>query len=450
MSRVLWIFISVFCFLAMFFAGSDSIYFSNRLFFTSIIIQLISIYNIFSRENEPYSLEKMFYLFSLFFFGVAPLLQSYDNSKFWYNRPLREDEYFFMNILIIFILVLYKIIYSFFRKTLNTPRIEKKFNNFKIADKITQLNAVLLIIISLLSFFTVFASNNFNIVPMFLRGGELVADVMRNVEEDESPTIWLIINNFVRPLSMMCFLYYAISKQKNIFVLTILGVLALTTCFPAAIPRFAAAAMYIPVILLLISFIRRKNVFSLIFIGGLLFLFPFLNIFRSFDNSEKIKFELNFKMFTEAHFDSYQNFALLVSNDIISYGRQLLGVFLFWIPRSVWNDKPVGTGAYSAEKMNFFFSNVAANYFEEGYVNFGYLGIILFLIFLAYQTALVDKIYWRTKRTITGDFFSVLYTISLGFLFFILRGDMLSSVAYMLGFLFAAIFVYKITTFRIK
>lgn len=450
MDRVLWIFISIFCISAMFFAGNDSAYFSNKVFFTSCIIQVISIYNIFSKENEPYSLEKMFYLFSLFFFGVAPLLQLYDNSKFWYHRPLREDEFFFMNNLIIIILILYKIIYSFFRKTIKAPIIEKKFNSFMVKGKITFFNSVILIAISSLSFFIVFASNNFNILPMLLRGGELVVDALKNVQADESLTKWLIVNNFVRPISIMCFLYYGISTEKNKFIFTILGLLALITCFPAAIPRFAAAAMYIPVILVLISFVRKKNVFSLMFIGGLLFLFPFLNTFRNFGNPNEEKFKLDFKMFTEAHFDTYQNFALLLSHDIITYGRQLVGVFLFWVPRSVWSDKPLGTGAFIAERMNFFFSNVAANYFAEGYVNFGYFGIILFLLFLAYLTALIDKIYWGTKRTSTGDFFSVLYAISLGFLFFILRGDLLSSVAYMFGFLFAAIFVYKMTTFRIK
>ncbi len=450
MNKLLWVFISIICIVAMFFAGSDSDYFSNRVFFTSSIIQVISIYNIFSRGNEPFSLEKMFYLFSLFFFGVAPLLQSFENSNFWYYRPLLEEEYFFTNILVIIIIILYKFVYLFFRRTIQRPKAEKKLNSFKVPDKITFINSLLLIALSLLAFFIVFASNDFNILPMLVRGGELVADVMSNVEADESPTKWLIVNNFVRPISIMCFLYYAVSKEKNKVIFTILGLLALMTCFPSAVPRFAAAAMYIPVILILFSFVRKKNVFSLIFVGGLLFLFPFLNIFRNFGDVNNEEFKLDFKMFTEAHFDSYQNFALLVSNEIITYGGQLLGVFLFWVPRSIWPEKPLGTGAFNAEKLNFFFSNVAANYFAEGYVNFGYLGIILFLLFLAYQTALVDKIYWESERKVSGDFFSVLYTISLGFLFFILRGDMLSSVAYMFGFLFAAVFVYKITTLKIK
>lgn len=449
MNKLLWVFISIICIVAMFFAGRDSEYFSNRVFFSSSIIQVISIYNIFSKGDEPYSLEKIFYLFSLFFFGVAPLLQSFENSQFWYYRPLLEEEYFFMNILVIIIIILYKIIYIFFRTRMKHPKIEKKLNSFKVPERITFINSLFLIVLSLMAFLIVFASNNFNILLMVIRGGELVADLMRDVEEDESPTKWLIVNNFVRPISIMCFLYYAVSKEKNILIFAVLGILAIITCFPSAIPRFAAAAMYIPVVLVLFSFVRKKNVFSLIFVGGLLILFPFLNIFRNFGDGNSEEFKLDFKMFTEAHFDSYQNFALLVSNEIITYGGQLVGVFLFWVPRTVWPDKPMGTGAFTAEKLNFFFSNVAANYFAEGYVNFGYLGILLFLVFLAYQTAFIDKVYWESERKVTGDFFSVLYTISLGFLFFILRGDMLSSVAYLFGFLFAAVFVYKITTLKV-
>lgn len=444
MAKIIWIIVSIFCFFAMYFAGNDSPCFSNRVFITSILIQIISIYNIFSRQNEPYSLEKIFYLFSLFFFGVAPLLQSYENSKFWYISPLLEQEYFYLNILILFIIVFYKIFYDLFRKTIKLPGIRNKLSKYAITNKIPIFKGLLLISISLFSFVIVFASNSFSIIPMLLRGGELVDEVMRNnTSQDGSPTTWLLINNFIRPLSIMCFLYYAISMQRNIIIFIILGLLALITCFPIAIPRFAAAAMYIPVILILISFFRKKNIFSLSFIGGLLFIFPFLNIFRNYDSNKKIELGLDFKMFTEPHFDSYQNFALIFSNDIITYGQQLFGVFLFWVPRSFWINKPLGSGAFTANKLNFFFDNVAINYFAEGYINFGIFGVLLFLIFLAFATAKLDKIYWTNELSLNNNFFRVLYMISLGMLFFILRGDLMSSFAYFLGFLISGLLVLK-------
>ena len=110
--------------------------FSVRVFITSIIIQLISFYFIFKSENKPFSLNKTFYLFSLFFFGVAPLLQFYKRSTFFGARELKENEYFFMNILIIIILIIYQLLYVFFYKKkiknkkvtfLQKKRIDNKF-----------------------------------------------------------------------------------------------------------------------------------------------------------------------------------------------------------------------------------------------------------------------------------------------------------------------------------
>lgn len=449
MKNFLWFVISLFTVLAMFFAGNESIYFSNRVFITSIIIQIISIYNIFSKDEEPYSLFKMFFLFSLFFFGVAPLMQSFDNSKFWYKRPLFEEEYFFMNILIIFIIIFFKFFYQIFRKSFKVKNKNRFIMNMTISS-ISHFKIFILILISIFSFFMVFASYNFSVAPMFVRGGELVAVALKNVEEDSSPTKWLIVNNFVRPLSVMCFLFYAVSKRKKIFPYLILLSLALVTCFPTAIPRFAAAAIYIPVLLILFSYVRKKNVFSLIFVFGLLVLFPLLNIFRTYKDAEEFKFKLDFKMFTEAHFDSYQNFALIISNDIITYGRQLLGVMFFWVPRSVWENKPLGSGAFSAHELNFFYDNVATNFFAEGFLNFGFIGIIFFLTCISYITAKWDKIYWSREGSgsTAGSFLTVIYTTSLGFLFFILRGDLMSSLAYMIGYFLSALLVFKITTFK--
>jgi len=422
--------------------------FSYPVFITSILIQVFSIYNIFTREKEPYSLFKVFSLFSLFFFGIAPLLQFYYKTVIWYYRPLSEWETFSTNSLVILILVFYKIFYDLFRKLKINKGIIRKVDLYKLNNKVNYQRAILLLIISFCSFIIVFQSNNYNILAMMIRGGDLL-DIVESTGADVSPTKWLIINNFIRPTAMMCFFYYIVSPKPNKLVLFVLLILAVTTCFPTGMPRFAAAAMYIPFMLLIFKFARKKNVFSLIFIFGLLVVFPFLDIFRAISDNDNIKLETNFEMFLQGHFDSYQNFALIVSNNIITYGRQLLGVLLFWMPRSIWYDKPIGSGAFAAEKMNFTFDNVSANYFAEGYINFGLIGVILFLIVLAYITARLDSFYWKYVGHSKNNYFSVLYTISLGFLFFILRGDLLSSTAYTFGFIFSALLVYKILRIKI-
>ncbi len=449
MGRFFFLVVSLFCVIMMIASVKTNSAFSYPVFVTSIIIQVFSIYNIFSRESEPYSLFKVFSLFSLFFFGIAPLLQFYNNTVIWYFRPLSEWETFSTNVLIIFILTFYKIFYDLFRRLNVNERSIRKLDVWSINSKINAKGVISLIAISLCSFFIVFQSNNYSILAMVIRGGEILSEVTGSSEGDGSPTKWLIINNFVRPISMMCFFYYITSPERNKIVFFILLVLAVFTCFPTGMPRFAAAAMYIPFMLLIFKLSRKKNVFSLIFIVGLLVVFPFLDIFRGFSDDAEIKPELNFDMFLQGHFDSYQNFALIVSSNIITYGKQLLGVLFFWMPRSIWHDKPIGSGAFAAEKMNFVFDNVSANYFAEGYINFGLIGIILFVIILAFITARLDVIYWKYVGHIKNNYFTVLYAISLGFLFFILRGDLLSSVAYTFGFVFSALLVYKVLRIKI-
>jgi oligosaccharide repeat unit polymerase len=335
-----------------------------------------------------------------------------------------------------------------FRRLKINQNSVKKVVQLTIKNKIGYKSCVLLLLISSCSFLLVFQSNNYSILAMIIRGGDLL-NVIEPASTDASPTKWLIINNFIRPTAMMCFFYYAISPHHNRFIYYLLMLLAVVTCFPTGMPRFAAAAMYIPFMLLIFKYTRKKNVFSLMFILGLLVVFPFLDIFRVFSEDANVEIGLNFDMFLEGHFDSYQNFALIVSHNIITYGRQLLGVIFFWMPRSIWDNKPIGSGAFAAEKLNFTFDNVSANYFAEGYVNFGLIGIFLFLIVLAYATARLDALYWKYAAGSRYNYFSVLYTISLGFLFFILRGDLLSSTAYAFGFVFSAMLVYKVLKLKI-
>lgn len=414
-------------------------YFSNRVFITSLLIQILAIFFIFNAEDKPYSLNKIVSLFFYFFYGVAPLLQFYNHSSFFGARELKESEYFYMNILIIFIFLLYQLIYSsFFKRTKISNSKIHFLEKLSLPKKLNLVQTLLLIIISLFSFYMIFQANNFNITSMFFRGGALKELMV------ESGTSSLIIFRVFQPLSMMCLLYYILSPSKNIIVYLILSVLAILTCFPLGMARFSAAALYIPLMLIAVPIMRKKNIFSLSVVGGLLLVFPFLNNFRYFSKDADIKIGMDLKMFLAGDFDSFQNFTLIVFDNIITYGRQLVGVLLFWLPRSIWPNKPVGSGAFMAEQEHFFFQNVSCNYFAEGYINFGFLGILFFLLFLSYFTARWDKMYWQSEIMTKNNYFHVIYMILIGMLFFILRGDLMSSFAYTVGFLISIWLVYKL------
>lgn len=441
MKVIFTIIFSLFCILALY--DGETAHFSAKVYITSIIIQIFSLYNIFNTEERPYSLYKMVYMFSFFFFGVSPLIQCYNQSSLFGARILKEEEYFFINILIIFILVGYKFLYYNFSK-LPLRKIDLSFvENLKTPTKLSPLQTCILLLLSVFSFFLVFYSNNFSILSMLIRGGEF-----KEGHQIESLSVSLIVGQFIRPIPMVILFYYIQLSKKNYFVLILLFSLAILTCFPLGMPRFAAASMYIPLLILGLPLFRKQNVFVLSIIFGLLILFPFLNNFRNLSSDQELIFGLDLKMFEEGHFDSYQNFALIVSEDYITWGYQLLGVLFFWVPRSVWPTKPIGSGSLLAEELGLSFSNISANFFAEGYINFGYFGIILFLIFLAFFTARLDKLYWHFASKENKSFFKVIYYILLGMLFFILRGDLLSSVAYTVGFVLAGMVVFKMMLFN--
>ncbi len=434
MNRIIIIIISLFC--LIFFYEGRSGHFSERVYLSSEAIMIFSVFMIFSSDGRAYSLRKIFYLFTLFFFGVAPLIQFYHRTSSFNARLLKEHEYFHMNLLVFTIMLAYEIFYRGFSaksKSYNPSFIRKlKISNLRLSQE------VILILVSLFSLLYVVYINDFVIMRLFFRGGEFAADA----SDKESSSLGLLMSQTIRPLAFISFLYYLLVPRRHLLVTVILFCLSFITIFPAAVPRFYAAAVYIPLMLISFKPFAKKNIFSLTFIGGLLIVFPFLNNFRHFSRNTELKLDLNFDMFVEGHFDSYQNFALIYFSDIITWGQQLLGVMFFWVPRTIWPTKPIGSGYLLAHKMQFSWDNISANYFAEGYINFGYAGIFLFVVVLAFTTSLLDNLYWNRLQFIKNNFFKAAYLLLLGMLFFVMRGDLLSSTAFTVGFMFSFLIIY--------
>ena len=154
-------------------------------------------------------------------------------------------------------------------------------------------------------------------------------------------------------------------------------------------------------------------------------------------------------MFLESHFDAYSNFVHILANDITTSGYQLLGSLLFWVPRSIWPSKPIGSGAFLSEEIKLNWTNISCCYFAEGYINFGFFGILIFTFFLAWYCASFDKAYWKINKEKNKNycFFELIYLLLLGLTFFIMRGDLMSSFAFTLGFIFSVLFVYYMLLF---
>ena len=98
------------------------------------------------------------------------------------------------------------------------------------------------------------------------------------------------------------------------------------------------------------------------------------------------------------NYDASQLFMATMKTETITYGNQLSGALLFFVPRSVWPEKPKGSGHFLTEKYNGVFNNVSMPFFAEGYINFGWFGIIGFTVFIALLTSKIDQSFWNAKR----------------------------------------------------
>lgn len=408
--------------------------------FTSFIIMTTSIIGVFFNSKQPYSINKIIYLFSFFFFGIAPFLQFKTGiDDFFGSRHLRADEFLVTNFVIIIILFTYSLLYKILYKTRKNNKAGFKADKYSIGH-INKFNTLKLITLSLLTFTVILYMNNFNIISLFVRGGEF-----KEQAYIESSALSLLLGKITEPMLMVVLLFYLSTKNhKKGWVTLLLFFIVLLGTSPTRLPRFATAAIYMPLLIYSLPIMRKKNIFNLSFMGGLLIIFPFLDNFRRISENANFKISLNFDMFTQGHFDSYRNFALVINENIITYGRQLLGVLLFWIPRSMWDTKPVGSGHFIAGELGMSYPNISMNYFAEGYINFGFVGVFLFVFLIAYISARLDKMYWENIYPSRSNIFSIVYLMLIGLTVFILRGDLLSSFAYTVGYMISILIVFKL------
>ncbi|NQV78060.1 MAG: oligosaccharide repeat unit polymerase [Lutibacter sp.] len=287
-----------------------------------------------------------------------------------------------------------------------------------------------------------------------LAGYNLTTSVFFDLFGGYNP-ISLIIDIVFKSIVLYLFIFYVCTK-RNKFTLPFIILTYLFFYYnnPIASSRFYAFMVYLLIIILFLRGLSKvKFFFNFIFLFGVIGSF-YQNVIRaaftpvSGANENSNFFDLNY--FFQGHFDSYENLSntiTFVQKNGILWGNQLLGVILFWFPRSIWTEKPEGSGTFLGRTFYSFDTtnqnlNISAPLVMEEYLNFGLFGVILFTYALGYFTAKLDSKYtlinffnlkYENGR-IEDLFFNYIFYFSfLGIFLFILRGDLLSSFSYTVG-----------------
>lgn len=380
---------------------------------------------------------------------IALILQYLQNSFPWENSELINNTIIIKTnlaiLLFIIIYILFKNIWC--ERFKNKKRRYRKFNNIDLIMNLSFIFSILcsLSIIYMTGFFNLFARSS-------------------NVVNIGSSALALIIENTFRAFPVISFAIHYIYKDINnkyysklqIIIIIFFGIMV---NFPTGLPRFQMAAVYLGCFLIIKKKFKSKIIFKYMIIFGLLFIFPLINIFRHNTFADLVN--LNISMpnptedFIKGDFDSYSMLArsfIYTKLYGITWGRQLFGSVLFFIPRSIWNSKAIGSGATIGESFGWTFTNVSCPYIGEAVINFGWIGIIVFAIALAY---FIIKLSCSYEKLLNIDYeevtlIRVIYPFIIGFVFFIMRGDLLSSLAFTVGFCIPAIVLYVIDSLLTK
>lgn len=393
---------------------------------TNFLIGLISFVMILKETKKAtYSLQVIHWIFQYSFFFIAPAVQYLENTFPWgfltYNDTGLLVKANFIILIWQFFWILQTIIFN------KVPEIKNNKTVYFVSY--TKINIVFVLSI-LVTLYFIYA---YGLTGLFTRGSS-----MENTIGNSS--IMLIVSVSLKsiPVVLLTLISIKMKTHKGIIlkiIFTASVCLLLLSNFPTSTARYWAAAVYMG---LFISYftIKSKNTLAILLILGLNVIFPIFGAARRTESFFEFLAGINITFgsnLLSGDYDAYSSIGhtlFYIENYGSTLGKQLLTVLLFFIPRSIWPDKSVGSGYLVADSIGLPFNNVSSTLPAEGLINFGIIGVVVFAFFVSRLCSFIDRQYWLKNNPRVR----IIYPFWIGFFFFIMRGDMLSSVAYLLGF----------------
>lgn len=220
------------------------------------------------------------------------------------------------------------------------------------------------------------------------------------------------------------------AKKPLLLLLVTLALLGIVVN-PISSPRYVFGVVYLALIAALgiYSTLRRYRIMSLSAAIGLFFVFPVADAFRR-TTDVSVTFQNPLNSLISGDFDSFgqiSNTVYYVHAAGIEWGRQLFGVALFWVPRSIWTDKPIDTGVLLAQFRGYSFTNLSAPLWSELFINGGWVLLLAGMFTVGYAIRVWDgKLDYLFS---IGGVPTILGCVIPFYLLILLRGSLLQAVA---------------------
>lgn len=471
---VLWV--SIVLLVVVFFAISMPVQLSHAID-PAIILSFISngmlfIYGIvISQKRYPFSISFMLWTFSFIFMFYAPLIQ-YINNVYPWNYQISDEVLIQTNNIVsvfsLITMVTYEIIYYLKTKddrlVLRTDDLKKSdtyINNLPISEK--KLACISYCMLFYIILFVIRLKPSDFLSKYKVEKVWSIAGISSLTTLFSTVSIYLVTSVFLFNIIMFV-------KNKKIKLSQIISLIAFVlVLFPLSTTRFVLATTYLGIAVVLIQKKKLSVYVAPVFFISFLLIFRFLGAMSHlsingggfFDIIKDVYINFNESYFS-GDYDAYSNLAKAVeyiTENGTTNGRQLLGCFLFFIPRTIWKTKPIGSGALIAETLGNDFTNISMPLIGEGLLNFGYFGVAIYAIIIAVVISLMDIYYWNMPiaemhicvkserhKSIFRLYFNLIYPFILFLSFFCFRGDFLSSFTHLSTLLATSIFTYLFVT----
>lgn len=233
-------------------------------------------------------------------------------------------------------------------------------------------------------------------------------------------------------------------RRSSVYQLFAAWIVFMILNFPPALPRFQLLGTAIAICLLLFDLFRPRVKVVGAALGTLFLFVGFAQIkFLGGDTGSTASLNLSpTDYLLRVDFDAFKQLVdTVIYLDLGGEGRGLdsfVGMLLFWVPRSIWPEKPIPAGEEVSSFLGYSYTNVSSPLPAEALLAFGNFGPLAVGLALGF---VVSRVEGRVRSaSVRADQTFIVYALLAGFITIILRGA-LNGVAPMF---LSAFFAYAI------
>lgn len=411
-------------------------------------IAVIAIYNII-KDDRIISINKFHWFFHFVFLSISPACQYLSDYYPWGVYVEKRDILSAIGLVLLWDII-YMLLYRKSKRKFKISSAEKLIKDYMIKDRVYP-NWFLPFVFALSIMCFLILWKMIGLHNLFFRS--------ENVLKIENQTFNFIVRKILTAFPATACILFILLEKKNrsgIIKAAIFILILITICvnFPTSTTRYWMGTIYFGILFVL--FFKRSNtrIIDYGFLFAILVIFPILYYFKTLTITDVAKGNINYSgivsSFNTIDFDAFSMLARsvrYVRENGIFWGRQLLNVIFFFIPRSIWTSKPTVTSIIIASSQNQSYTNLSCPIMAEGYVNFGIIGLILYCFIYTKLIKFIDDIYWNESKDGDISAINVVYPFLCIINIYIDRGPLqpsfMQTIALMLSMLMTNMFSVK-------